>query len=109
MSFGSSILRNLKTECTKEPGNLVFWDEVKKNNIGLITASEAARHGGKSNVPDSSAEKVRRLLEEARSLLTLSSSGQPNLVAVRKIDTQCYCPVMNNAQHPPKSSSYPCV
>jgi len=53
----NSILRKLKTECTKEPGNPVFWDEVKKNKIGLITASEAARHGGKSNVPDSSAEE----------------------------------------------------
>jgi len=50
----NSILRKLKMECTKEPGNPVFWDEVKKNKIGLITASEAARHGGKSNVPDSS-------------------------------------------------------
>jgi hypothetical protein len=45
----------------KEPGNPVFWDEVKKNKMGLITASEAARHGGKSNVPDSSVEEVRHL------------------------------------------------
>lgn len=60
-SFGISILHTLKTECTKEPGNPVFWDEVKKNKIGLIAASEATRHGGKSNVPDSLAEEVRRL------------------------------------------------
>jgi hypothetical protein len=57
--FGNSILRKLKAECTKEPGNPVFWDEVKKNKIDLIIASEAARHGGRSNVPDSSA--VRHL------------------------------------------------
>jgi hypothetical protein len=47
-------------ECTKEPGNPAFWNEVKKNKLGLITASEAARHGGKSNIPDASAEEVRR-------------------------------------------------
>ncbi|KAI0286720.1 SPOC domain-like protein [Russula aff. rugulosa BPL654] len=29
----NSILFKLKTECTKEPGNHVFWDEVKKNNM----------------------------------------------------------------------------
>jgi ATP-dependent DNA helicase 2 subunit 2 len=57
---GNSILRKLKMECTKEPGNPDFWDEVKKNKIGLITASEAAKHGGRSKVPDSSAEEVRR-------------------------------------------------
>jgi hypothetical protein len=55
---GNSILRKLKMECTKQPGNLAFWDEVKKNKVGLIAASEAARHGGKSNIPDSSAEEV---------------------------------------------------
>jgi ATP-dependent DNA helicase 2 subunit 2 len=55
---GNSILRKLKMECTKEPGNPAFWEEVKKNKVGLIAASEAARHGGKSNIPDSSAEEV---------------------------------------------------
>ena len=64
-SFGNSILRKLKTECTKEPGNPVFWDEVKRNKIGLITASESATHGGKSNVSDSSAEEVRRFSVES--------------------------------------------
>ncbi|KAF8480890.1 SPOC domain-like protein [Russula ochroleuca] len=53
----NSILRKLKMECTKEPGNPAFWNEVKKNKLGLITASEAARHGGKSNIPDASAEE----------------------------------------------------
>ena len=88
----SSILRKVKTECTKESRNTVFWDEVKKNKIGLITASEAARHGGKSNVSDSSAEEVRCLSGGRKlTLLTLrASSGQPNLMTTRKIDTQSY-------------------
>ena len=64
-SFGNSILRKLKTGCTKEPGNPVFWDEVKKNKIGLITASESVRHGGRSNVPDSLAKEVRRFPGES--------------------------------------------
>ena len=55
---GNSILRKLKMECMKEPGNPAFWDEVKKNKLGLIAASEAARHGGRSNISDSSAEEV---------------------------------------------------
>ncbi|KAI9512304.1 SPOC domain-like protein [Russula earlei] len=51
----------LKAVCAKEPGNSAFWNEVKKQqtNLGLITASEAARHGGKSNFLDSLAEEVR--------------------------------------------------
>jgi ATP-dependent DNA helicase 2 subunit 2 len=63
-AFGNSILRELKMECTKEPGNPAFWSEIKKRkgDTGLITASEAARHGGKSNVLDSSAEEVRHCL-----------------------------------------------
>lgn len=58
---GNSILRELKAVCAKEPGNLVFWDDMKKHkaDLGLITASEAAKHGGKSNVLASSAEEVR--------------------------------------------------
>jgi Ku C terminal domain like len=62
--LGNSILRKLKIECTKEPGNPAFWDEVKKNKLGLITASEASKHGGKSNIADSLAEEVSRFLGE---------------------------------------------
>jgi hypothetical protein len=53
-------------ECTKEPGNPVFWGEIKnrKGELGLITAPEAAKHGGKSNILDSSAEEVRHCIEE---------------------------------------------
>jgi len=55
----NSILRELKTACAKEPGNPAFWDEVRKRKVdlGLISASEAARHGGRSKVSDSSAEE----------------------------------------------------
>jgi len=55
----NSILRELKTACAKESGNPTFWDEVKKRKVdlGLISASEAARHGGRSKVSDSSAEE----------------------------------------------------
>ncbi|KAI0307520.1 SPOC domain-like protein [Multifurca ochricompacta] len=55
----NSILRELK-ECTKEAGNPAFWGEVQKHEVdlGLIAASEAARHGGRSNISDSWAEKV---------------------------------------------------
>jgi hypothetical protein len=50
-----------------EPGNPIFWDEAKKQKaiLGLITASEAARHGGRSNIPDSMAEEVRWCSGEA--------------------------------------------
>jgi len=60
-AIGNSILRELKTACAKEPGNPAFWDEVKKRTVdlGLISASEAARRGGRSKVSDSSAEEVR--------------------------------------------------
>jgi hypothetical protein len=59
--LGNSILHDLKAACAEEPGNHVFWDEVKKRkaDLGLITASEAARHGGRSKVLDSKAEEVR--------------------------------------------------
>jgi len=59
--LGNSILHELKAACAEEPGNHVFWDEVKKRkaDLGLITTSEAARHGGRSKVPDPNAEEVR--------------------------------------------------
>lgn len=57
-----SILRELKNACMEDPGNPAFWNEVKKRraDLGLITASEAAKHGGKSNIVDKSTEEVRR-------------------------------------------------
>ncbi len=57
----NSISHELKNACMKDPGNLAFWSEVKKHraDLGLITVSEAAKHGGKSNVSNGSAEKVR--------------------------------------------------
>ncbi len=59
--------------CVEEPGNPVFWDEVKKQkaDLDLITASEAARHGGRSNVLDSTVEEVRYCLEKAHLANTL--------------------------------------
>ena len=46
--------------CLKDPGNSTFWSEVKKHraDLGLITVSEAAKHGGKSNIGDGSREEV---------------------------------------------------
>jgi ATP-dependent DNA helicase 2 subunit 2 len=63
-AIGNSILRELKMECAKEPGNPTFWGEIKKRkgDLGLITASEAARYGGKSNILDASVEEVRHSL-----------------------------------------------
>jgi ATP-dependent DNA helicase 2 subunit 2 len=63
-AIGNSILRELKMECAKEPGNPAFWGEIKKRkgDLGLITASEAARYGGKSNILDASMEEVRHCL-----------------------------------------------
>ncbi|KAH9075752.1 SPOC domain-like protein [Lactarius deliciosus] len=56
---GDSILRELKNACMKDPGNPAFWNEVKKHraDLGLITVSEAAKHGGKSNVIDKLTEE----------------------------------------------------
>jgi hypothetical protein len=53
-------LRELKNACLKDPGNPAFWSEVKKHraDLGLITVSEAVKHGGKSNI-DGSTEEVR--------------------------------------------------
>jgi hypothetical protein len=58
---GDSILRDLKNACLKDPGNPAFWSEVKKHraDLGLITVSEAAKHGGKSKIGDGSTEEVR--------------------------------------------------
>jgi len=55
----NSILRELKNACMEDPGNPAFWNEVKKRraDLGLITASEAAKHGGKSNIVDKSTEE----------------------------------------------------
>lgn len=57
-----SILRELKNACMEDPGNPTFWSEVKKRRVDLgpITASEAAKHGGKSNIVDRSTEEVRQ-------------------------------------------------
>ena len=59
-----SILRELKNACMEDPGNPTFWSEVKKcrADLGPITASEAAKHGGKSNIVDRSTEEVRRCI-----------------------------------------------
>ncbi len=68
-----SILRELKNACMKDPGNPAFWSEVKKHraDLGLITVSEAAKHGGKSNIVDGSTEEVRRctILEDLANTL----------------------------------------
>ncbi|KAF8272335.1 SPOC like C-terminal domain-containing protein [Lactarius quietus] len=55
----NSILRELKNACVGDPGNTAFWNELKKRraDLGLITASEAAKHGGKSNIDDRSTEE----------------------------------------------------
>jgi hypothetical protein len=60
-AMGDSILRELKNACMEDPGNPAFWNEVKKRraDLGLITASEAAKHGGKSSIADKSTEEVR--------------------------------------------------
>jgi hypothetical protein len=69
-----SILRELKNACMGDPGNPAFWNEVKKRraDLGLITASEAAKHGGKSNIVDKSTE-VRRytILEDLTDALSV--------------------------------------
>ena len=51
-------MRELKNACLKDPGNPAFWSEVKKHraDLGLITVSEAAKHGGKSKIGDESTE-----------------------------------------------------
>jgi hypothetical protein len=56
------ILHELKDACMEDPGNLAFWSEVKKRraDLGPITASEAAKHGGKSDIVDKSTEEVRQ-------------------------------------------------
>jgi len=55
----NSILRELKNACLKDPGNPAFWSEMKKHraDLGLITVSEAAKHGGKSKVGDGSTDE----------------------------------------------------
>jgi ATP-dependent DNA helicase 2 subunit 2 len=85
-AIGNSILRELKTACAKEPGNSTFWDEMEKRKVdlGLITASEAARHGGRSNVLDSSVDEVRRcFLEEFHQANTRCSSGQAKMTVMK--------------------------
>lgn len=56
-----SILRELRNACMEDPGNPAFWNEIKKRRVdlGLITATEAAKHGGKSDIVDKSMEEVR--------------------------------------------------
>ena len=70
-----SILRELRDACVEDPGNPAFWKEIKKRRVelGLITASEAAKHGGKSNIADKSMEEVRgcNILEDLADALSV--------------------------------------
>ncbi|KAI0063150.1 SPOC domain-like protein [Artomyces pyxidatus] len=54
----NSFIQELKSSCLEDPGNPAFWEEVRKEGRGmsLIGRSEAKKHGGKSNISDTSAD-----------------------------------------------------
>ena len=56
------FLRDLKRCCLDDtPGNEYFWSKFSDlgRQVSLISESEAKRQGGKSDVPDAEADKVR--------------------------------------------------
>ena len=55
-----SIIQELASACTSDPGNPEFWNEVRRMGkaLSLIGQSEAKKHGGLSDISDDLAEKV---------------------------------------------------